>query len=441
MSYSNILDLFQAVNTAIALLFVLCYAYQAAYLFVPFLLSERKEEKRKKEVPFHRFAVLVSARNEERVIAHLIDSVKKQDYPADKLEIFVVADNCTDRTAAAAREAGANVYERHDEIHVGKGYALDFLLERIRRERGEDAFDGYFVFDADNLLAPDYVREMNRTFSAGYEVVTSYRNSKNYGDNWISAGYALWFLREAEYLNHARALLGGSCAVSGCGFLFGGQVLRQCGGWKFYLLTEDLEFTMKNVLDGRKIGYCRDAVFYDEQPVRFAQSWHQRMRWAKGYWQVLHRYGLDLVRGILGGGPEKGKKESHARRFCHRFTCFDMVMSNVPAFVLSFFSVLVNLAFFLTCCFIGKGLGTALLSAARSLAGTYGSLFLLGALTTTTEWKRIHTTAVKKLCYTFTFPIFMATYLPIAFVSLFTKVCWVPIEHTKALTIVDIGKE
>ena len=63
-------------------------------------------------------------------------------------------------------------------------------------------------------------------FSDGYQIVTSYRNSKNYGDNWISAGYALWFLRESRYLNHARFLLGTSCAVSGTGFLFSRRVLE-----------------------------------------------------------------------------------------------------------------------------------------------------------------------------------------------------------------------
>lgn len=56
-----------------------------------------------------------------------------------------------------------------------------------------DAFDGCFVFDADNVLKADYIEQMDRVFSEEHDIVTSYRNSKNYGDNWISAGYALWF--------------------------------------------------------------------------------------------------------------------------------------------------------------------------------------------------------------------------------------------------------
>ena len=118
------------------------------------------------------------------------------------------------------------MYERFNQVRVGKGYALQELLEHLEQDypRG---FDGYFVFDADNILAPNYVEAMNRTFSDGHEIITSFRNSKNYGDNWISAGYALWFLRESRYLNHARFLLGTSCAVSGTGFLFSRQVLEE----------------------------------------------------------------------------------------------------------------------------------------------------------------------------------------------------------------------
>lgn len=114
---------------------------------------------------------------------------------------------------------------------------------------------------------------MNETFSDGYRIITSYRNSKNYGDNWISAGYALWFLREAKYLNNARYLLGTSCAVSGTGFMFSREILKSCGGWPFHLLVEDIEFTIHNIVSGEKVGYCPRAVLYDEQPTKFSQSW------------------------------------------------------------------------------------------------------------------------------------------------------------------------
>lgn len=145
--------------------------------------------------------------------------------------------------------AGANVYERFNQVQVGKGYALQELLEHLEQDYPQ-GFDGYFVFDADNILAPNYVEAMNRTFSDGHDIVTSFRNSKNYGDNWISAGYALWFLRESRYLNHARFLLGTSCAVSGHRLPVQPPGAGGDGPWPFHLLTEDIQFSVDQVTLG-----------------------------------------------------------------------------------------------------------------------------------------------------------------------------------------------
>ena len=203
------------INFIIMCLFFACYVYQ--FVYIPIAWLPRKKETL--HAPMHRFAVLIAARNEEAVIGKLIDSIKAQSYPGRLVKIFVAADNCTDATAEAARSHGAEVYERYDMTRRGKGYALDFLLREIKL-RGHGRFDGYIVLDADNVLDRDFILHMNETFSAGHDIVTCHRSSKNYGDNWISAGYALWFLRESRYLNSARARLGSSCGVSGTGFLF-----------------------------------------------------------------------------------------------------------------------------------------------------------------------------------------------------------------------------
>ena len=267
------METIKIINYIIAVLFFACYAYQFAYIPIALL-------KRQKPLPdgaLHRFAVLIAARNEEAVIGNLIDSLKQQSYPAELISIYVVADNCTDSTADVAQAHGATVICRHDCDRIGKGYALQYLLRHIR-----ESYDAYLVFDSDNVVDPNYICEINKIFSAGYDIVTSYRNTKNYGDNWISSGYGLWFLREAQYLNRPRALLGASCGVSGTGFLFSRRILEQCGGWNFFLLTEDIEFTAYNITHGEKIGYCPTAVFYDEQPTGFQQSVRQRTRWVQG---------------------------------------------------------------------------------------------------------------------------------------------------------------
>ena len=397
----------QIINFAIMLAFFLCYSYQFFYIPVAWW---KKDPPHRETVP-HRIAVLIAARNEQAVIGNLIDSIKAQDYPAEYVDIFVVADNCTDLTGTVAGAHGATVYFRNNTAQVGKGYALQYLLRCIEDDYAP--FDGYLVLDADNILSPNYITEINKTFSDGYEIITSYRNSKNYGDNWISAGYALWFLRESRYLNGARCRLGTSCAVSGTGFLFSRRILEKCGGWHYFLLTEDIQFTIANVVRGEKVGYCPAAVLYDEQPTTFRQSFRQRLRWSRGYLQVFRDYGARLLRGIFRGS----------------FSCFDMSMAIMPAFVLSTVSILVNLTLGVVGALAGDNLLVAFESVGQMLLNMYLTLLVLGGITTVTEWNQIRTSSVKKFVYVFTFPLFMFTYIPISLAAFFCKPQWKPIEH------------
>ena len=193
----------------------------------------------------------------------------------------------------------ALVYQRFNREKVGKGYALDELLGNIDRDGGLERYEGFFIFDADNIVDPGFVREMNRTHARGYQVITSYRNSKNFAGNWIAYGYAVWFLHEARFINFPRMRLGTSCAVSGTGFLVSTKVLRRCGGWPFHLLTEDIQFSVDCALKGEKIGYCDTAMLYDEQPEHFSQAWNQRLRWSKGFYQIDRQYLGALLNGAL----------------------------------------------------------------------------------------------------------------------------------------------
>lgn len=415
------IDFIQNVNWAIFLLFTLCYSYQIIYAIIALVKKPKKVEAKK----LHKYGVLISARNESAVIGNLIDSIKAQNYPSHLVDIFVVADNCTDDTAAIARKHGAIVYERFNTEKVGKGYALDYLLKIINSIYSYKGYEGYFVFDADNVLDPNFIRAMNAQFDQGYKVLTSYRNSKNYGTNWISAGYALWFLREARYLNNPRMMLGTSCAISGTGFLVSAEIIRRQGGWKHHLLTEDIEFSVDNAIQGEKIGYCHDAMVYDEQPDTFRMSWRQRLRWAKGFYQVFGGYGKKLFTTTV-------KK--------HSFSTFDMMMNISPAMILSMLCILFNIGFLIAGAVTAD---TALLSATVSsifmtIFNFAAILFVFGTLTAITERKNIHCSTGKKILYCFTFPLFMLTYIPIAVVALFKKIEWKPIPHGVAKTVQEI---
>lgn len=402
----------EKINFAIMCVFFVCYSYQ--FLYIPVALAAGKRSGRTGGAA-HTVAVLIAARNEQAVIGQLIDSIQGQHYPQELIDIYVGADNCTDSTVDISRSHGAQVFERRSRDGVGKGYVLDFLLNKLD-ELGRH-YDAYIVIDADNILDPNFVASICACMDEGHDIVTCYRNSKNYGDNWISAGCGLWFLRESRYLNGARATLGTSCAVSGTGFLFSRRAIEKCGGWRFFLLTEDIEFTIDNVVSGLKIGYCPDAVIYDEQPIKFGQSWRQRMRWSRGYIQVFARYGMQLFRGIAHGS----------------FSCYDMAMSIMPAAVLTGLSVVVNVGAAIANLVQGGQWAALGISVGQTLLSLYMTLFVIGAITTVSEWKNIRCSTPKKVLYAFTFPVFMFTFVPICIAALFKDPGWQPIVHTRTL--------
>ena len=415
-------------NTIVFIAFTICYAYQLFYVANVLMTKPRILEARKN----HRYAVMIAARNERAVIGNLIHSIKVQNYPSELIDVFVVADNCSDDTAEVARKAGAIVFKRFNDELVGKGYALDFCLKAIRAQYADRAYEAYFVFDADNVLDRNYFREMNKTFDNGAKASTSYRNSKNYDSNWISAGYAVWFIREAKFLSQARLNLNTSCAISGTGFFIASDVLERAGGWNWHLLTEDIEFSAASIIDGVRISYCPTAVLYDEQPITFRDSWNQRMRWAKGFYQVFGRYGADLAKGIFT--QSKG----------HRFACYDMLMTISPAMLLTVFSVSFNSVIVILGAMgvmtVDDAISSSLSSIAFCLMNYVAFMFLFGMLTTIVEWKSFHAAPRRKILHMLTFPLFMLTYIPIAIIALVKKAEWKPIRHSIAVSIEDIGE-
>lgn len=418
----RLMEIILPIENSIAFIFAFCYLYQFFYTF--YMLFSSEKVRKVENFKMNKYGVIVAARNEENVIGLLMDSINNQTYPKELVKIFVIADNCTDNTAKICAEKGAIVYERFNDKLVGKGYALDYLFKDLI-EKNDDC-DGYIVFDADNLVDKNYIKEMNKTFNLGFKAVTSYRNSKNYGTNWVSAGYSLWFLRESKYLNNARMRLNTSCAISGTGFCLAKQTVLDNGGWPFHLLTEDIEFTIDTVVKGGKIGYCADACVFDEQPIKFSQSWKQRLRWSKGFYQVLGKYGTSLAKSIFS-------------RFS--FSSFDMLMTIFPAVFLTVLSIVLNFIKIVYGLYDGQKamLNDGFISMGQFLALGYLMLFFVGFIATITEWRNINTSTFKKLFYMFTFPLFMLTYIPISLQAIFKKVEWVPIEHTVVTSIEEIN--
>lgn len=411
-------------NMLLGIFFAVAYGYQIVYTI---RVLVRGTVRLPRAARCHSYAFVIAAHNEEPVIANLVRSIMEQEYEGD-IGCFVVADNCTDTTAARAREAGAVAWERDDLVRKGKSWALDYAFARILDEYS-DRFEAFIIMDADNIIAPDYVRIMNDAFDQGYLVCTSYRNSKNFDSSWVSAAYATWFLREARFLNNARMMCGTSCAISGSGWMVSASIVRGMHGWRFHTLTEDIQFSTFCCAHGIQVGFA-PAEFFDEQPVTFKASWIQRMRWTKGFYQVFFSYFRSLMHGMAHD---------------HLFSSYDMLMTIAPGMLLSLVSVLINGAYLVVGTLSHGYFATQseVLMCLGSLIMTFGSIyvtfFILGLLTTVCERKHIH--AKKKwriVTNLFTFPVFMFTYIPLAVIALFKKVEWVPTKHDIAVNFDDV---
>lgn len=402
------------------------YSYRAIYIIVGLFKTKKFKPAKKK----HRYAILIPARNEETVIGNLLDSISRQDYPSDLIEVFVVADNCTDGTARIAKEYGAHCYERHDKRKQTKGFALQFLFERIDRDFGIGSFDGYYVFDADNLLKRDYISKMNDAFDSGEKVVTSYRNTKNFDDNIISAGYAIHWLRTALCENKARSYFGLSTRIQGCGFLFSSELVKD--GWKYTTLAEDRAFTIDVISEGICVGYQHEAEFYDEQPTDLKIALRQRKRWAKGHLEAFRDYWKKLLVGVI--------RMKDVRR---KIDCFDAFMTTFP---LVLFLIPIKIVNYVAVCSETIKYGVADEEIVEMIVDLFEILIFehfgvipMALLVFLFEYKHIARIKLHKvILYSLTFPLFGIIGDLSTWVALFNKIKWDPIPHKSNVKIAEL---
>lgn len=454
-----------------------------AFYFVIGMFFTRKFKPAKKK---HKYGIVIAARNEKYVIGNLIDSINKQDYPKDKLTIFVVADNCTDDTAKIARKKGAICYERNDPDHRTKGYALQYLFKMIDKHYGIDNFEGYFVFDADNLLKKDYISKMNDAFDGGNKIITSYRNTKNFDENWIASTYALHWIRSIRTNHRARSVLHLATNIQGTGFLFSNEIVRD--GWKYTSLTEDRALTADAVAQGYEITYQDEAEFFDEQPVSLKVALRQRLRWSKGHLQAFAESGPYLFINIFMGKryikTKWGKKDvkrskwgNFVESIRHRFASFDTLVQLTPISFINLCRWLIVMVLIYSCVAYVDGIsnvslfsgGTWLAKLLRRVCdvrinmipsgrailismlltiwfrllyriGNYFVSMWLAVYLFIVEESRIKKMSIwKKILYVFTWPTFDIIGRYTIYVALFKKVEWKPIPHQSKVTIEDLN--
>lgn len=361
-----------------------------------------------------RIAVMICARNEESVIGNLLDSLLRQDYPADKMQIFVVAHNCTDETARIAREKGATVLERNDPAETYKGHALRYGVGKLK-ELYPDAFDILCVFDADNVAGKTFLKEINAALHSGADMAQGYRHSKNYHTNGVSELFgAYWYqIMLSQNLPHTTMRL--PSIIGGTGF--GVKTDALADGWNTDTLLEDIEFSCQMALAGKRSILAPYAVFYDEQPTSLKIGLRQRYRWAVGGYQLTGQYLPKLFRAI----PKRGAAAVKI--------ILDLAVNYVM--LISCFGFLLHL--------ILSGITGGALGVGQYLAVTLGSVWLSVLPATIVMFLRERLNPLKNLYTLFLFPFFLLLSMPLSFPALFdTGAKWKPIPHTDATTIDEL---
>lgn len=239
-----------------------------------------------------RFAILVPAHNEEKVIGSLLDSLNKQSYPREFFDVYVACDACNDATPEIAKEYGGIALLRNDPLHPGKTQNIRWALNNIPL----DEYEAVVIFDADNLANPHFLSQMNDYLEAhpGAEAVQGYLDTKNFSDSWLTRVYALAYWYTNRFWQLARANWGLSATLGGTGLVITVSCIKRLG-WDLQSLTEDLEFSAKLVLSGGKVHWNEWAITYDEKPLSYLASHRQRLRWMQGHYWVGWHYGPKLL--------------------------------------------------------------------------------------------------------------------------------------------------
>lgn len=368
----------------------------------------------------HKFMAILPAHNEENVIANLVESLKKQDYPKELLDIYVIADNCTDNTADIARKAGAIVLERFEEDpdKKTKGAALQWFLKQKIEENAD--YDAFCVFDADNIVDKNFIKEMNVKLCQGEEVVQGYRDIKNPSDSWITAGYAIFYWTMNRFYHLARYNLGLSPLINGTGFMVKFDVVKQTG-WNTNTLTEDIEFSLKRIIEGRKLGWATKAIVYDEQPVGFKQSWSQRSRWTIGHIQCLKEYTKPLAGAV------------RENKTLMNFDGLLYMLGSIPMFIMTIVLLVLNIVMYF---FGGMNTADLMVNCLRYILPTFLLPIFVGIVIMVIDKKPIKP-MMKGLAL---YPLFLGSWLLINFKCLFVRnTKWEKIEHVRDIKIKDVA--
>jgi cellulose synthase/poly-beta-1,6-N-acetylglucosamine synthase-like glycosyltransferase len=250
--------------------------------------------------PSERLLFLIPAHNEQDLIERCVQSLLAQDYPAAMRQVVIVADNCTDATASLAAAAGATVLERFDVSQAGKGFAIQWALERLPRE----SFDAMVVIDADTIVEPDFATELTRFAPLTQKALQAYDGLSNEYENNLTRLAGVLTRSRYEIAIPVKVRAGLSCPLTGDGIILGSTLLQK-HPWRVDTITEGWELYARLTLAGEIVGYVANSRLYAQEAKSIRQSGSQRIRWSAGRMSVLREYWRAILRSPRLGFLQK----------------------------------------------------------------------------------------------------------------------------------------
>ena len=262
--------------------------------------------------PLPRLLFLVPAHDEERMIESCVRSLMAMRYPAQRFDVVVVADNCTDRTAELARARGARCLERSDRSFPGKPRALAWALTQLPIHES----DAVIVIDADTVVDPGFGAALANEAPIADRAFQAYFDVRNPGDTLLTRMATVLAAANYRFAYALKRKVGLNAPLLGNGMCLGTKVLAE-HGWKAFTIAEDWELYALYSTQGVSIASLPTAHLYAQEARSLEQSSTQRRRWTAGKLTVLGRHiggllasrkialaqKLDALAELTGPGP------------------------------------------------------------------------------------------------------------------------------------------
>lgn len=377
-----------------------------SYLVMPRCYLKPKKYNNKK-----RYCILIPARYESKVINNLLLSITKQTTKINPKDIYIIVESIKDKTVDIAKQYNMNIILRENLSLKRKGYALNDAVTYILKKQIH--YDAYFIFDADNILDKDFIKNMEKSINEGYDIGIGYRNTKN-SNTLVSASSALTFSMINTMLNERKNKYHNNLTISGTGYYIKGSIIEEWNSFPFHSLTEDYELTLYAILNNLTTTYNKKAIFYDEQPDNFNISLKQRTRWVKGYFEARKKYINKISKSEIKNDPNFASK--------------------VNAFlgVTPYIYIIIGLLIILVNILITKGITSFLSYLTIFLLLIYILLALFTIIMIKKEKNSLNISKSMKIKVIFYNPIFMLSYIICLLRTIFIKdIKWDKIDHNK----------